>query len=173
MISYRNTEALYLERSAGKLYFNFQAEGYRPPSPLSVFSVGLEYFFPNKVMTANDGQYTVTDDASIDNPLSLMFGKIDFQFIVTFVLSLMALIFMFSVISGEKESGTLRLLISHSVPRWKIIMAKITGGYLVFLIPFVASLVFVLIILNLSGAYSLFSEEMLAKVFLIFRELFY
>ena len=48
---YQDSESLYQKRAEGRLHYNFQAEGYRPPSKLSFFSIGLEYYLPTKVVT--------------------------------------------------------------------------------------------------------------------------
>ena len=165
---YQRLEQLYRENAAGNIGLDFQAEGYRPPSPLSVFATGLEYYLPDKIATNRSGQYAISNDAGIDNPLSLLFGKIDFQFIVTYVLSLMALIFMFSAVSGEKEDGTLRMLVANPVKRGTIMLAKVAGGFMVFLMPFLVSLVIVLLLLSLSGNLTLFTSEMLSKTGIIF-----
>ncbi|MBN2030838.1 ABC transporter permease subunit [bacterium] len=156
---YHEAIRLYQEKSEGNINFDFPAEGYRPPSLLSVFAVGLEYFFPQKVITSRNGLYKFMTESGINNPQSLLFGKIDFLFCISFVLSLMALVFTFGSISGEKETGTLRLIMASSIPRWKILMAKVLGNYVVFLIPFIMSLIIALLIINISGIISIFSVE--------------
>ena len=153
--NYSTVRQLYADRAEGKLNFQFEAEGYRPPSPLVMLSTGLEYNLPNKVITSNGGRITIYNDSGLDNPLSLLLGKIDFQFIVSMILSLMALMFMFDSISGEKEQGTLRLIIANQLPRWKLITAKIAGSALVFFMPFAIALLIVLLMVNLSGSISL------------------
>lgn len=164
---YQDAMNLYQDRSEGRVNSDFAAEGYRPPSTLSIFSVGLEFFLPNKVVTSRDGQFKVLNETGINNPQSLISGKIDFYFIVSFVLSILALIFTFNSISGERENGTLKLMMSNSVPRWKIIFAKMVGSYSVFLAPFIVSLIFMLLILNFSNVLIVFSPEIFPKVFVI------
>jgi ABC-type transport system involved in multi-copper enzyme maturation permease subunit len=70
---------------------------------------------------------------------------------VSFIVSLAALIFTFNRISGEREKGTLRLIISSSTRRGDILLAKIVGNYIVLLVPFVIALLAALIILNTSA----------------------
>ncbi len=147
---YRDAERLYEQRAKGRLGSDFHAEGYRPPSALSIFSVGLEYFMPNKVTTSRDGHVGMENDQGVSNPQSFLFGKIDLLFNVSFVISLLALIFSFNAVTGEKEDGTLRLLIAGSLPRWRILVGKIIGNYLVLLLPFFLSILLSLIILNTS-----------------------
>lgn len=167
LANFRQADQLYQNRSEGKVGYFFKAEGYRPPSWMSVFATGIEPFFPSKVITSPDGNYTFLNDTRIPNPQSLLFGKIDFLFIVGFVLSLLALIFTFNTISGEKESATLRLILSNSVSRGMILLAKAFGNFSVFLAPFLVSVVLGLFILSLRGSIPLFTGESLWAVFLI------
>src|SRR6266404_609101 len=156
---YQEAGRLYEQRARGHINTNFEAEGYRPPSVLSVFSVGLEYFLPNKVTTSPGGHVTTTNDQGINNPQSLLFGKIDLLFNVSFVISLLALIFSFNAVTGEKEDGTLRLVMSSNVPRWQILLGKIIGNYLVLLVVFLFPILTSLIILSGSGAVPIFSAS--------------
>jgi ABC-type transport system involved in multi-copper enzyme maturation permease subunit len=78
---------------------------------------------------------------------------------VSFIVSLAALIFTFNRISGEREKGTLRLMISGSTRRGEILLAKIFGNYLVLLVPFVIAFLAALIILNTSSAISFRTSE--------------
>ena len=149
---YQDSENLYQERAEGRLHSNFQGEGYRPPSKLSFFSIGLEYYFPTKIVTSRDDNYKLVSESGINNPQSLLFGKIDYQFNVIFILSILALIFTFSSIAGEKETATLRLIFSNAVPRWIIIISKVLGSYVVFLMPFAISFIIGILIVVFSGS---------------------
>jgi ABC-type transport system involved in multi-copper enzyme maturation permease subunit len=85
-----------------------------------------------------------------DDPLPVMFPLLDLTFVVAILLSLAALIFSYDALSGEKEDGTLKLMLANSVPRAKILLGKIVGGTLTLLIPFLLSLVLGLIVILLN-----------------------
>jgi ABC-type transport system involved in multi-copper enzyme maturation permease subunit len=93
----------------------------------------------------------LSSDTNINNfdndPLPVMFPLIDLVFIVTILLSLVALLFSYDSISGEKEDGTLKLMLSNKLSRSKMILGKIIGGSLTLLIPFVFSLLIGLLII--------------------------
>ena len=165
---YQDSDSLYQKRAEGKLYYRFQGEGYRPPSKLSFFSIGLEYHFPTKIVTSRDGNYKLVNDAGINNPQSLLFGKIDYLFNVSFVLSILALIFTFSSIAGEKETATFRLIFSNPVPRWMILLTKVMGSYIVFLMPFIVSFIVGILIVALSGSVPVLTTETLQVILFIF-----
>jgi len=96
----------------------------------------------------------LSSDTNINNfdndPLPVMFPLIDLVFIVTILLSLIALLFSYDSISGEKEDGTLKLMLSNKLSRSKMILGKIVGGSLTLLIPFVFSLLIGLLIIILN-----------------------
>lgn len=167
LADYQEAERLYQQRTKGNIEWDFRAEGYRPPSALSIFSVGLEYFLPNKVVTSRAGNIHTSNESGVNNPQSLLFGKVDLLFNVSFVISLLALVFTFSTITGEKEEGTLRLVMSNPVPRSQILLAKIVGNYVVLSVPFILSLLIALIVLNTSGIVPILSSKILLTLLVI------
>jgi ABC-type transport system involved in multi-copper enzyme maturation permease subunit len=144
-----------------------EAQGFRPPYVLSIFASGLDPFMPDKVFTSQSGLFRTVKESGIDNPQSLLFGKADFLFNVMFVISLAALIFTFNSISGEKERGTLRLMIAHSIPRSRILLSKIIGKYIVLLVPFMISVFIALLILDASPVVSISSPEVWPALLII------
>jgi len=141
------------------------AEGVYPPSPLSIFSQGLGNKMPYKVITSRDGNYQI-EYAKPNNKKDLL-GEIDFAFIVSFILSILAIVFTFSSISGDKESGVLRLVLSNPVFRRQFLMAKLVGNYVVFLVPFLISLFIALIIVYVSGIVPVFSRELFVPILIM------
>jgi ABC-type transport system involved in multi-copper enzyme maturation permease subunit len=75
-----------------------------------------------------------------ENPLPIFFPSLDFLFIVTIIMSLLAILFSYDAIAGERQSGTLRLVIANSVPRTKVLFGKFIGGTASLLIPFILAL---------------------------------
>ena len=111
-------------------------KGFRPPALLSVFSQGFEGALPRFYEFTPDG-YTPGESSSGEASILSVQGKIDFVFLIQMVLSLVGLLFASDVIAGEKESGTLRAMLSNSLPRDTILVGKITGGYLALWFPFI------------------------------------
>jgi len=146
----------YYQKSQTKIHPSFRAEGYRPPSVLNIFSNGLNDYLPYKTVTDRHKGYTIETKMQQSNPISILFGKIDFTLMVTSFLSILSIIFTFSCVSSEKENGTIRLIFSNSVQRWKFVVAKISGNYILFCIPFFLSIIMGLLILNTSPYISIF-----------------
>jgi ABC-type transport system involved in multi-copper enzyme maturation permease subunit len=82
-----------------------------------------------------------------NDPLPVMFPLVDLVFIVTILMSLVALIFAYDAVSGEKEDGTLKLALANGLARPKVILAKVAGGGLTLLIPFLLSLIIGLLVI--------------------------
>lgn len=113
--------------------------GDRGPRPLGVFVKGLEDDLPAQV-NVSLWQTRRVEEARYQNPLSRLFATPDYAYIVNIVISLLALLFVFDAICGEKERGTLKLLLSNSVPRDLVLLGKWIGGYLSLAVPLLVSL---------------------------------
>jgi ABC-type transport system involved in multi-copper enzyme maturation permease subunit len=161
LANYQRESQMYREHYGKNVSSSVEAQGFRPPPALSVLALGLDPFIPEKAVTSRSGLVRAVKEPGIDNAEALLFGKADFLFNVSFIVSLAALIFTFNRISGEKERGTLRAIISNSVRRTDILLAKIVANYATLLIPFSASLLIALLILSTSSEISIFSGEFL------------
>jgi len=159
LAAYQGKHQEYRQRYGKNVRWNVEAQGLRPPSILSIFASGVDPFMPDKIITTRSGLFRTTKEPSADNPHSLLFGKADFLFNVAFIVSLAALIFTFNSISGEREVGTLRLMIANSVPRSRILLSKIVGNYIALLIPFIVSVLIALLILDASPDVSIVSSK--------------
>jgi ABC-type transport system involved in multi-copper enzyme maturation permease subunit len=107
-----------------------------PPQPLSVFCQGISGQMGHSVKIRL-GEKPLLGEGQTngrDNPLLLSFFSIDFIHILAILISLLALIFSYDLFSGEKENGTLKLMLSNIVGKSTVIAGKITGVFLT-LIP--------------------------------------
>lgn len=145
---------------------DFAIKGYRSPAPLSVFASGLSQSMPTRLEARNAGLSLLTDGAQDESILTIT-GKIDFVFILLIVFSLLAVLFTFDAICGEKEKGTLRASLSNSIPRDKYILGKYFGTMITLLIPLIVAILIGLILLILLG-YPISGSEILLRIFLIF-----
>lgn len=78
------------------------------------------------------------------SPLWNRFGMLDLTFIVGFLMSLMAVIFSYDSISGEKEHGTLKLTLTNDVPKDHVLLGKYIGGTASVLLPFLLAMLLAL-----------------------------
>ncbi len=120
------------------------------PTPLSVFANGLEEALPTYLgMTRNGVKQSST--GLTQARLSFALGNLDFLFVVSTVFSLLALLFTFDTVAGERETGTIRITLANSLPRDRFLLGKMIGGYLVFVVPFLVSFLFGLLLLVWKG----------------------
>ncbi len=119
------------------------------PTPLSVFANGLADALPSYLGMTRNG--IIQGAPALVSSLSHLLGHLDFLFVVGTVFSLLALLFTFDAVAGEREAGTLRITLANSVPRDLFLWSKLIGGYVVFVVPFLVSLLFGLLILVWQG----------------------
>ena len=77
--------------------------------------------------------------------------KIDWAFVIGYVLSLIALLFTFDSFAGERERGTLRLMLANSVPRHTVLAGKFLGALMSISIPFALAVLINLLVLSTSS----------------------
>ena len=84
--------------------------------------------------------------------------KIDWAFVIGYVLSLIALLFTFDSVAGERERGTLRLMLANSVPRHTVLAGKFLGALMSMSIPFALAVLINLLVLSTSSTVYLGAE---------------
>lgn len=126
----------------------------RPPNPLSIFNAGMDNRLGNTVRIYYTNVPVLWDAQvhSSGNTFIDYFYRIDLVFIFRFVLSLLALLFAYDAIAGERETGTMRLTMSHPVRRGSILAAKYLGAMTCLILPLLMSFIIALIWVVLTGS---------------------
>lgn len=78
------------------------------------------------------------------------FACLDWSFIISLIFSFIAFVFTYDSICGERERGTLRLILTGSVPRATVLLGKYVGLMLTLGIPLLLGLLVSLIIVSVS-----------------------
>lgn len=130
----------------------------RRPNPLSVFAMGLEKEMARSV-SISQFQEAKLGRSKYANPLFVLFPAPDLLYIVNIVASLLAVLFAFDAVCGEGEEGTLKLVMSNSVPRHLVLLAKWIGGYVALILPFLVSVLCALFFAQLTTELSFTGEE--------------
>ena len=152
-------ESLRTYENSRKTLIELQREGaavYRPPSPLTLLSTGVEDLLPEGVETVgfitNRGINTRDINTnSFNNPLASLYGRFDLNFIVCVVISVLSILFTFNAISGEKEKRSLSQIIAHAVPRPLVLLAKSSASTVLLALAFLTGYLAGLFILELTG----------------------
>jgi ABC-type transport system involved in multi-copper enzyme maturation permease subunit len=114
------------------IYKNITPTIYRPPSVLAVFSEGLEKQLGNSATIEYDKVPEVT--GSTANHYLSIFSVFDASLIFKIVIGVLALLLAYDAISGERERGTLRLVLSNTAARHEVLLGKLLAGLLVLIV---------------------------------------
>ena len=116
-------------------WMNVDNRVFRAPDPMQIFVSGIHYDI-GRVSPIGEWQDVKLKRSSYaDDPIFAVFRFIDFTFIVTVVLSLLAILFTYDAINGEREQGTLKLTFANAVPRLQYVTGKFLGSWLGLVVP--------------------------------------
>lgn len=136
-----------------------------------IFDCG-ELNMPNTFTYTAFNRLLFSSNISKSNPLIMPSNRISWGFVLVVLFSFLAIIFSFDAVSGEKESRTLALCLSHPVKRSHILLAKFIAINAMLIVFAVIGLLFALLILMLSPSVSItgetFSEIGLFLLFVVF-----
>lgn len=105
-----------------------------PPNPLSVFARGLDDAMGRSFEVSVIGVNIGGSQASA-NPLFGLFPTPDWLYLLRVVFALVAFLFGFDLICGDRERGTLKLMVASGASRGEIAAGKWLGGWLAFIVP--------------------------------------
>jgi len=106
----------------------------KKPSILGALFQGIAKNSAASVRIAS-GAHPETNETIDDNPIFVLFPTVDLTFIIGIVMSLLAILFAYDAISGEREIGTLALISSNAIKKPTLILAKWLGGYVSLILP--------------------------------------
>jgi ABC-type transport system involved in multi-copper enzyme maturation permease subunit len=89
------------------------------------------------------------------NPYVNPYMSIDWTTIMIYIISFFCICFSYNAFSGEREDGTLRLMLSNSISRSTIIVAKFLGLLTVFIIPLLLGIMICCIVFEISSTFSM------------------
>lgn len=126
---------------------------FRDSPELAVLGVGMDRRLPDLVKLDLDGISVEVGQVETSGPQALL-GTIDLLFLVQFLLSLLAVVLSFDMICGERESGTLKLLLVNNVTRGRVLWGKLASVLVLLIVPFTLALALGLGLLWLDGGWS-------------------
>ncbi len=108
---------------------------FRHPDPMQIFVSGVNNDVGRLADIRGSEEVRLKNSVYSDDSIFAVFRLVDFAFIVMIVLSLVAILFTYDAINGEREGGTLQLTFSNPVPRAKFILGKLIGSWLGLVVP--------------------------------------
>jgi len=103
--------------------------------------------------------HEVQEENFASNPLPVLFSRLDLVAIVTIIMSLMAILFSYNALSGEREAGLLKLMLSTSLSRGTLVIGKFIGGSLSLAVPFTVGILVGLVTMSLQPDLSLHASD--------------
>ncbi len=152
--TYHFNRTLHHEEVLGRTELWSLSEGTtvdRPLNSMNVLVRGLGNELTESIRVESHGRLQFPEVFE-QNPVVPLFPEVDFVFIAGIIMSLLALAFSHDAVSGERESGVLKVVMSHSVPRDLLLAGKWIGGYTALVLPFLVAFVGGLVVLGVAGA---------------------
>jgi len=132
---------------------------YRRPQVLSVFSQGMEKRLGDSARI-DFGVIPQIDAGPAEvNPYLSIFPAFDVLLIFKIVMSALALLVAYDVISREKEQGTLGLMLAHPLRRGHVLLGKLAAGSLTLAVPATIAFIIGLLLLSSSRSASLAGSD--------------
>lgn len=145
----------------------------RQPDRLMIFDIGTTGVIGSKSTIAIQMRPRPRDSRYGADPVLATFGELDITFIVSIILSLFALLYSYNLVSGERESGTLRMIAANSIKRSSIIIGKIVGAFTSLALSFLLPLLLGIIVLLAATEIRFSGEEWLRIGLMILVSLLY
>jgi ABC-type transport system involved in multi-copper enzyme maturation permease subunit len=145
---------------------------YRAPTQLVFLAAGHEKNMPNAFEV---------NAFTIQNPTKRLRGNcflrwsedLDWTFVISVIMSFAAIVLVYDSISGERESGTLRLSMSNPVPRSTVILGKYLGTMIMLVIPLLVGMLISMIIITTSGKVNLAGADWVRILVTVLLSLLY
>lgn len=133
----------------------------KTPLKTAFLASGGQYRLPNDYrFTINIwGDRPTPQRAFSQNALVESFQALDWAFLVGTAFSLLALVFAYDSISGEKTRGTLKLLQTYSLPRSSILLGKLLANVAALVVALLAGALLSLLVLLLVGQIELSAQD--------------
>ena len=119
-------------------YHQLRTKVVRTPSPLAVIDRGVSEQKSSVVPIEIYEIPYLADKHTLSttgNPLLAIIGSLDVVHVIQIFLALLVILFACESISGEKEDGTLALMLTTNVSRIQVVIGKFLGGITLFNIP--------------------------------------
>jgi len=105
-----------------------------PPGPLAPLAIGQRDVQPFWALISTRTKQTFFVNDEIENPAVLVAGRLDLAFLILVLYPLVILALTFDVVAGERERGTLALLLAQPVDPRRVLTAKLAARALVALV---------------------------------------
>ena len=96
-----------------------------PYAPLAPLAIGQSDMLPNYYRISYRAKSNFMDEGELENPWNLLTGRFDLAFVVVVLMPLLVLALSYNLLSGEREQGTLKLLLAQGLQPHTLLAAKV------------------------------------------------
>jgi ABC-2 type transport system permease protein len=102
-----------------------------PPTPLAALTAGQSDLLPSVLPLAPANLPSLAGGAEPENPRRLLVGRFDAAFAVVFVFPLIVIALTYALLAGERERGTLALLLAQPLTLRTLLAGKLAPRVLI------------------------------------------
>lgn len=117
-----------------------------PPTALAMTAIGQSDLNPPYIAVSADSKETFLFNEEIESPGNLLIGYFDLAFFIVFLFPLLIIALSYNVLSGEREQGTLAILMSNPIRLGTLLIAKLAFRAALVILPTVAITVAMLVL---------------------------
>lgn len=96
-----------------------------PPGPLASLVIGQSDLYPYYTLVTTANRQSLLANDELENPTHLLSGRFDLGFVIVALYPLVILALSYNLLSGEREQGTLVLVLSQPVGRRTLVLGKV------------------------------------------------
>ncbi|MEN2401155.1 DUF3526 domain-containing protein [Flavobacterium sp. MC2016-06] len=145
-------------------YGNF---AFRKSTSLSVFEFGMEPFFGNAIFLEAHKQNTANFSEAGFSSSMLRFGEISIAMVLQLLLPLLIFFLGFNAVAAERESGTLKLLLSQGISWKQLLTGKVLGIASVIMLLFVPAVIILVLIWLVLQNFTISTDEILKMLLFV------
>ncbi len=174
LVEYRGQNATEQEKlSDVRVYSHIKPVLGKEPTPLLVFNRGCADRVGNNVTITHTEVPFLASGGGLENELLSIFPTFDLIGVAIYVLGLLALLLSFDAISGEREAGTLKLVLSNPVSRANVALGKYLGGTISLLLPLAMGFLLALLFLSVHSPIGLSGQEWVRVLLIVLAAAMY
>lgn len=125
-----------------------------PPGPLALTAIGQSDLNPSYILISADSKETFTFNEEIENPGNLLIGHFDLAFLIVYLLPLLIIALSYNALSGEREQGTLAILMANPIQLSTVLLAKLACRAALLILPLAMITVGFVVFENTSQSFS-------------------
>lgn len=138
------------------------------PEPLALIATGQSDLYTHTVKPKLYGEANALGFSELSNPVQLMFGTFDLAFVCIYLLPLLVLAFSYNLLSADKESGVLRLMVSQPVSVYRWLFSKLLVRFVVLALIIIISILVSLLLFGVQADVGVVKLLILVLVYTFF-----